>query len=104
MKRTKQIIALGLAVLLGSAPLSLVDFPSFATEQAIPDRVLFSSSFEATDKAPASSKSDNGYYNNVESTTIVPELDGEFTDRVVSSSISGDKAQSSTLRIPMSAQ
>ena len=91
MKRTKQFIALGLAVLLGSAPLSLVDFPSFATEQAIPDRVLFASSFEATDKAPASSKSDNGYYNNVESTTIVAELDGEFTDRVVSSSISGDK-------------
>lgn len=91
MKRTPKLIALGLAILLGSAPLTLLELPSFAAENEIPDKILFSSSFEATDKAPASSQSDNGYYNNIESTAIVTDIDGEFTYRVDSGSIAGDK-------------
>ncbi len=91
MKRTKKLIALGLAVLLGTAPISLLQLPSFATEKPIPDRLLFTSSFEETDKAPTQSKSDNQYYNNIESTTVVTDIDGEFTYRVDSGSLAGDK-------------
>ncbi|MBQ7354702.1 MAG: GH92 family glycosyl hydrolase [Clostridia bacterium] len=89
MKRTNQLIALGLAVLLGSAPLAAVQWPSFAAESSIPDKVLFSSSFEADEKAPAESKSDNGYYNNLEAYKITSDLGGEFTNLVNSSSIDG---------------
>ena len=91
MKRTTKLLALGLAILLGASPLSMLEFPSFAAEQEIPDRVLFSSSFEATDKAPFESVSDNGYYNNVEAYTIVSSLGGEFTSAVDLSSVQGSK-------------
>ena len=91
MKRTRKLIALGLAILLGASPLSMLEFPSFAAEQEIPDRVLFSSSFEAADKAPFESVSDNGYYNNVEAYTIVSSLGGEFTSAVDLSSVQGSE-------------
>ncbi len=89
MKKTNKLIALGLAVLLGSAPLSAVQWPSFAAESSIPDKVLFSSSFEADEKAPFESVSDDGYYNNVEAYTVTSELGGEFTNLVSASSIQG---------------
>lgn len=89
MKRTHKLISLCLALLLGTAPLGLLELPSFATEAEIPDRVLFSSSFEADDKTPAQSKSDNGYYNNVEVHTVVSDIDGEFTYRVDVGSLAG---------------
>jgi predicted alpha-1,2-mannosidase len=91
MKRTCKLIALGLAILLGASPLSMLEFPSFAAEQEIPDRVLFSSSFEAADKAPCESVSDNGYYQNVEAYTIVSSLGGEFTSAVDLSSVQGSE-------------
>lgn len=89
MKRTNKLIALGLALLLGAAPLAAVQWPSFAAESQIPDKVLFSSSFEADESAPKESVSDNGYYNNVEAYTIASDLGGEFTNLVNSSSIEG---------------
>ena len=82
---------MGLAILLGASPLCMLEFPSFASEQEIPDRVLFSSSFEAVDRAPFESVSDNGYYNNVEAYTIVSSLGGEFTSAVDLSSVQGSE-------------
>ena len=90
MKRTQKLIAFGLAVLLGGAPLTALDLPSFASS-TIPDKVLFASSFEADDKAPHESVSDNGYYNNVEAYTIASSLGGEFTSAVDLSSIQGSE-------------
>ena len=89
MKRTNKLLSLGLAILLGAAPLATLQWPSFATERAIPDRVLFSSSFEADEAAPQESKSDNGYYQNVEAYKIATDLGGEFTYLVSSDSIDG---------------
>ena len=91
MKRTTKLLAMGLAILLGASPLCMLEFPSFASEQEIPDRMLFSSSFEAADKAPFESVSDNGYYNNVEAYTIVSSLGGEFTSAVDLSSVQGSE-------------
>ena len=89
MKRTTKLLALGLAILLGASPLSMLELPSFAAEQDIPDRVLFSSSFEAADKAPFESVSDNGYYQNVEAYSYTTDMDGEFTYLVSTDSIDG---------------
>ena len=89
MKQTRKLIALGLAILLGASPLSMLELPSFATEQEIPDRVLFSSSFETADKAPFESVSDNGYYENVEAYSYTTDMDGEITHLVQTDSIDG---------------
>lgn len=91
MKKVNKLMAFGLAVLLGTAPLTAVEWPSFASEQEIPDKLLFSSSFETTEQAPYESKSDNGYYNNVEAYTIVSSLGGEFTSAVDLSSVQGSE-------------
>lgn len=90
MKRTHKLLAFGLALLLGTAPLSLLELPTFASS-TIPDKVLFASSFEADDKAPHESVSDNGYYNNIEAYTITSSLGGEFTSAVDLSSIQGSE-------------
>ncbi len=88
MKRTNKLIALGLAWLLGTAPLAALELPSSASP-AIPDKLLFASSFEKEDKAPKESVSDKGYYNNVEAYEIKSDMGGEFTSAVVASSVKG---------------
>ncbi|MBO5779401.1 MAG: GH92 family glycosyl hydrolase [Clostridia bacterium] len=88
MKRTTQFVALGLAILLGTAPLTALELPSFASSN-IPDRVLFSSSFESADQAPFESVSDNGYYQNLEAYTYTTDMDGEITHLVSLDSIDG---------------
>ncbi len=89
MKRINKLIALGLATLLGAAPLATLQWPSYASESKIPDKVLFSSSFEARDKAPKESVSDQGYYKNVEAYTTASDMDGEITYMVDSTSVNG---------------
>ncbi|MGM9681919.1 MAG: GH92 family glycosyl hydrolase [Eubacteriales bacterium] len=91
MKKTTQILSALLSGLLALAPLSALGPFSFAASgsEDIPDKLLFSSSFESTDPAPLKSVSDNGYYNNVELFEVVSEIDGEFTDSVLIDSIAG---------------
>ncbi len=90
MKRTPKLIALGLALVLGAAPLASL-LPPVSAAEAIPDRTLFTSSFESGDKAIFESVSDNGYYNNVEAYQMATDLGGELTHLVELGSLDGSE-------------
>ena len=102
MKTSTRLLSGLCAALLTAGPLaSLGPIPGFAASANIPDRTLFSTSFEGGDPAPKESVSDNGYYKNVRAYERTAGLDGEFTQQVDGKSIDGSSDFKSEESKPM---
>ena len=88
MNTVKKALSLALAAIFILSALPVLSVGTFA-ETDIPDRILFSSSFEKSDPEVPDSVSDDGYYSNVSTLEVKSDMPGEFTAAVDLSSIKG---------------